>query len=278
MNTDIGPRPSYFVDSLGRGLSVLAAFEPGRIELSLADIASVCQVTNPSALRIGYTLVQLGYLTRNPVTKGYRLGPKTLTLGLAALSSMTLLDIAEPYLIDLRDRTDENVKCAIMQGNEVVYIAHFRSRTHPSNMIYVGTRLPAHMTSTGRALLAQLSDSAIRAILDSSPRDKLTEHSITDSDAILREIQRARSRGYAVNDQGLSVENRSVGAALLTARGVPVGALNIAVGSGRMSLSELENDLAPQVVETARLISSVLPAQLEGFLESGEAVAASRYD
>src|SRR5262245_52091875 len=118
-DTDATPRKrttqeSYFVMSLARGLAVLKAFSPERTELTLSDIAAVAGVSNPSALRIGHTLVELGFLTRNPLTKGYRVGPGVLTLGAASLASMSLLDIAEPYLAQLRDESGETVKMAVL--------------------------------------------------------------------------------------------------------------------------------------------------------------------
>ena len=85
-------RGRYFVESLGRGLAVLSAFAADRRELSLRDVAEAADVSTPSALRIGYTLVELGYLVRDPLTKRYRPGPKLLAVGMASLSSMSLLD------------------------------------------------------------------------------------------------------------------------------------------------------------------------------------------
>jgi IclR family pca regulon transcriptional regulator len=244
-------------------LRVLAAFQPERPELSQTELAEVAGVTVPSALRIGHTLLELGYLTRNPQTRRYRLGPKVISLGLATLASMPLPDIAEPSLRRLRDETGETVKMAVMQDTDMVYIARFPSLRHPTTSVYVGSRLVAHTTSMGRAILAQLPPDQARRIVERSPRASLTSKSVTDVDAIMREIARTAERGYSINDQGLTMEHRSVGAALVTASGVPVGAINISSSVHRVSLEEMVERLAPAVVATAREISSLLPPHVE---------------
>lgn len=264
--------PRYFVESLARGLTVLDAFDPAHRELSLAELASISDVGTATAFRIAHTLVQLGYLTRDPETKAYQLGPTVLSLGMSSLSSMTLPDVVDPYLQALRDDIDENVKCAVVQGTDVVYVAHYRSRSHPSRVVYTGTRTPAHTTSSGRAFYANLPDDVAEELVERSPRPRFTSRSLTATNAIMAEVRRARELGYAVNDQGRSMEHRSVAAALVNYRGYPVGAINIAVWAGRTSRSEMEERYGPRVVATAAEISALIPAQLEGFLESGELI------
>lgn len=250
----------YFVKSLARGLAVLGAFSAHRRELSLSEMAEVAGVSNPSALRIGHTLVELGFLTRNPITRGYRIGPGVLTLGMASLSSMSLLETAEPLLADLRDRLDQTVKMAILNGTEMVYIARFPSMTAPSGgMTFVGSRLPAPQTCTGRAILARLDEPEARTIVRRSRRERFTDKSLTTTAEIMAELTVTRERGYSVNDQGTSVEHRSAAVALVNAVGRPVGAINVSVSAQRVSRTQLENELVPILRETGARISALLP-------------------
>ncbi|MBU6423465.1 MAG: IclR family transcriptional regulator [Chloroflexota bacterium] len=253
------------MESLGRGLAVLSAFAADRRELSLRDVAEAADVSTPSALRIGYTLVELGYLVRDPLTKRYRPGPKLLAVGMASLSSMSLLELAEPYLVELRDRTEETVKLAILDDTEMVYVARIPSLTYPAlGSGLVGTRLPACQTCTGRAILSKLPDREVRTVVQRSTRQKFTEKTITSIDEILTEIKRTRLRGYAVNDQGTTIEHRSAAVAICDASGQPVGAVNVSVSAQRVSLGELTRRLVPHVVTTAERISALLPPQFEG--------------
>ncbi len=258
-------RGRYFVESLGRGLAVLSAFGADRRELALRDVAAAAEVSTPSALRIGYTLVELGYLVRDPGTKRYRPGPKLLAVGMASLSSMSLLELAEPYLVELRDATGETVKLAILDDTEMVYVARIPSLTYPAlGSGLVGTRLPACQTCTGRAILSKLPDREVRSIVQRSRRQKFTDKTISSIDDILTEIKRTRLRGYAVNDQGTTIEHRSAAVAVCDLSGQPVGAVNVSVSAQRVGLGELTRRLVPHVVDTAARISALLPPQFEG--------------
>jgi DNA-binding IclR family transcriptional regulator len=255
-------RDNYFVMSLARGLNVLKAFTPERPELSLSEIAAVAGVTNPSALRIGHTLVELGFLTRNPSTKGYRVGPGVLTLGMASLSSMSLLDIAEPYLAQLRNVAGETVKLAVLHGPEMVYIGRFPSQLHPQDgSAYVGSRLPAGQTCTGRAILALLDDAEARRIVEEGNRQQFTNKSLVSVDEIMKELAITRERGFSINDQGTTLEHRSAAAALVGPFGNPVGAINFSVSAQRVTVEQLCEELAPLLLDTAGKISAMLPPE-----------------
>lgn len=249
---------AYFIHSLARGLKVLAAFGPGRHELSQAEVAEVAGVTVPSALRIGHTLQSLGYLTRSPASRGYRLGPKVLALGRATLDSMPLPTVADPPLRSLRDATGETVKMAVLHDTELVYIARYPSILHPATSVYVGSRLEACTTSMGRAILSQLPREEAVSIVERSRRVNYTARSLTDVEAIMDEVDRARSAGFAINDQSITLEHRSVGAAILSRARQPIAAINVSVSVHRVSVPDLRKRIAPAVVATAREISELL--------------------
>lgn len=242
---------------------MLSAFGPDRRELSLRDVAGVAGVSTPSALRIGYTLAELGYLARDPVTKRFRPGPKLLAVGIASLSSLSLLEIAEPYLVALRDATDQTVKLAVLDDTEMVYVARIPSRTHPALGSVVGARLPACQTCTGRAILSKLTDRDVRSIVQRSRRTRFTPKSLIATDDILEEVKRTRARGYSVNDQGTTIEHRSAAVAICDLSGKPVAAVNVSVSAQRVTLRELTKRLVPHVRATAERIASLLPPDVQ---------------
>lgn len=256
-------RAEYHIEALARGLAALSAFSPERPELSLTEIAAAAGTTQTSALRIGYTLAEAGYVIRNPITKKYRLGPKILGVALATLSSMTLPELAEPYLVDLRNQTQESATLAVAAGPYAVVIARFSSRLHPASTIFIGTHIPIHACSLGRAILAWLPSDELESLLTISEDRRYTGKTIPP-DKVRTELGRTRQRGYAVNDQGTTVEHRSVAAPLLNPDGRPVGAVNLSVSAQRVSLAQLERRLAPKLVECARAISASIPPQVHG--------------
>lgn len=253
----------YHVTALARGLAVLDAFGPDRRELSLRELADAAGVTPASAFRIGYTLVEAGYLIRNTVTKGYRLGPRTLSLGLQTLSAMTLPELAEPHLTELRDTTDETIKMAVPAQGDVVIVARFASLSHPTTGSYIGARMPATISSLGRAVLAWEEPSTIDAVLTAAKAHRLTPRTLPKN-ALRQELKATKVRGYALNDQGTTMEHRSAGAPILSSEGHPIGSINISVSASRVTLAELERRLVPHLVGTAAAISTLVPPGIEG--------------
>jgi len=251
-------RRGYYIAALARGLAVLDAFGP-RAELTLTEVAAAAKVSRPSALRIGHTLIECGYLVRNPATKGYRLGPRALSIGLPT----ALPDLAEPYLAALRDDTDETVKLAVPAGTEVVVVAYLTSLSFPSIRTVVGSRMPVTVSSLGRAVLAWQPRATIDAVIAAAEPRRWTAKTIP-TDRLRAELERTRARGYAVNDQGTTVEHRSVAAPLRDAAGHPIASINISASARRTSLAQLERRLAPRLVRTAAAISAMLPPQVRG--------------
>ena len=263
MNEPAAVKHPYFIGALAKGLEVLDAFSPARPELGLKDIAEAAGVTQPSALRIAYTLVTAGFLVRNPMTKGYRLGPKTVSIGLATMGAMTLPEICEPYMAALRDETDETIKLGVRVGGDVVVVARKTSRRHPPGFQYIGSSSPLTLGSLGRSILAWLPDEEIAALLDAPRLEVRTEKSL-DREQVLAEVAASRKRGFAINDQGVTIENRSVGAPLIAPGAGPVGSINLSVSAQRITLDELVRKYGSLIARTAADISATLPPQVQG--------------
>lgn len=252
------PGDPYWIESLARGVAVLTAFRPDRTELRLAELAGAAGVTKASALRIGHTLTQLGYLTRDPLTRTYRLGVRALELGMATLASLSLPEIAQPAIGKLAEATGEIVNVTVLDDTDIVYVARIASRQLISINIHVGSRLPAYCTSMGRAILAFLPPNEARAILERSDRRAWTPYTrteVSDLEAALAEVRRL---GYAINDQELALGHRSVAAPLFDRAGEPVGAVNLSVPSARVSVEDLHHVLAPKLLGTADEISHLI--------------------
>ncbi|MGV9861746.1 IclR family transcriptional regulator [Rhodococcus koreensis] len=258
-----GDRHHYHIAALAKGLAVLSAFNDKRFELSLKEIAEVARVTQPSALRTAHTLVEADFLVKNPTTKGYRLGPMAVSIGLATLGAMTLPEICDPFLVELRNATDETIKLGVAAGPDVVVVARVVSRQHPPSTQYVGSRSPLSLGSLGRAILAWRTDEEIEDAINSRPQPIRTPHTL-HGESLRTELVSTRKRGFSLNDQGVTLENRSVGAPLKDPAGHVAGSINLSVSVQRCSRERLESVYAPMVVETARRISATLPPSVQG--------------
>jgi DNA-binding IclR family transcriptional regulator len=100
-------------------------------------------------------------------------------------------------------------------------------------------------------------------VLSRADSVKFTARSLSVAQA-RKQTAVVRRRGYSLNDQGTTVEHRSVAAPLFQPDGQVVGSVNISVSAQRVSLHELEQRLAPQIVEAASAISATIPPDVQG--------------
>ncbi len=268
---------ALFNFSLEKGLSVLLAFNPQQETMNLSDIAAACAMSKSAAQRFAFTLEALGYLRKDPSTKRYSLTPATLALGYCYLMVNRTIERANPFMLDLNHACGETVNYAEPDGTDMVYVGRFPThRTTPVHMP-LGRRLPMYCTSSGRAYLSCLSMEARTSLLQDSDRVAYTASTITSIPKLLELCDEAARRGYAHSAFEYYPGDLNVAAPVLDSACRPLGVVNISAPSTRWTLARVKRELAPLVIETARLISTRQPdrKQLEAFaIGSGKAVAA----
>lgn len=243
------------IQSVSRALTILELFGEQRPALTTSEIAQLTGLNRATAYRFCQTLLSLGYLEEmQPRT--FRPGVKAISLARAALSSRELPELALPYLRDLRDATGETVNMAIPDGPDVVYVSRLLSDNLLALRLFVGSRLPAYASSLGRAMLAFLPDDEVAALLDRRELEPITEHTVTDRSRLMAELRRIRAAGYAVNDQQVVLGIRGIAAPIFGVSGRPIAAINLSVARP-LDAREIEQELAPRIVETAKAISAL---------------------
>ncbi len=248
--------------SLERGLAILAEFRPGTPELGISDLARALGLSRSTSHRYVSTLARLGYLQQNLGTRKYRLGPRVLDLGFAAINSMELRQISAPHLQRLADDTGHTVNMAILDGTDVVYIERCRTSQLGQREIdldlHVGSRLPAYCTSMGKVLLAYLGPALQAELLDRIEFVDRGPNTITTRTALATELARVRERGVAVNNEELAYGLRSIAVPVRGQKDEVVAALNLAVHRSAASIEELVDRLSPKMQRASAAISALL--------------------
>jgi len=245
--------------SLERGLAILSAFKPGRSLLGITDLARLLDLNGATAHRYVATLAALGYLQQDAPTRKYRLGPQALDLGLSALGSIELRDIAAPVLREFSDRTGHTVNMAILSGTEIVYVERARSTRSELQAIdldiHVGSRLPAYCTSMGKVLLAYLPREQLDNVLATIELVKLGPNTITNRRELAAEFKRVRANGLAHSNEELGNGLRSIAVPVRIHTGEVAAAINVHAHRTMLTLSELIARLGPPLREIADEIS-----------------------
>ena len=253
------PRQATWSQSLERGLAILSAFSD-RSTIGVSELARELGLSRSTTHRYIATLTSLGYLQQDLATKRYRLGPRVIDLGFAAINSMDIREISVPHLQLLSDSTGFTVNMAILDGADVVYIE--RCRTSRSGQreidlnLHVGSRLPAYCTALGKALLAFVPEERLDEILEEIEFVARGPNTITDAVALRAELERIRAIDVAVNNEELAYGLRSIAAPIRSRSGEVVAALNLAVHRTMVSFDDLIERYGPPVKRTAAAISA----------------------
>ena len=249
----------YFLQSLAKGLSVLLALAEANHPLNLTEIATEVGTNHATATRCCYTLGEMGLIWRDR-NRRYHITPKILSLGYAAVSSLGWRKVAQHYLEILAGDSGETVNLSMLDQGEILYISRINTGSILPYELQLGSKLPVYCTSMGKALMAFSPDEAVNAILDKIEYVPLTHRTISCREEFAAELQKVKARGFAVNDEELSVGLRSIAAPILNNENTALAAINMAVPTKRISLGNLIDRLAPKLTRTAKQISVAIRA------------------
>ena len=240
------------VQSLDRAFGLLEHMAAAGGDVALSELATSSGLPLPTIHRIIRTLVGSGYVRQLP-SRRYALGPRLIGLGDAA--SRMLGSWAQPQLAGLVDAVGETANMAMLDGDAVVYVAQVPSKHSMRMFTEVGRRVPAHCTGVGKVLLAQLPDVEVLALVGRTGMVAQTPHTITDPDRLLRELEKVRQQGYAVDDAEQELGVRCV--AVAVPGGPSMTALSVSGPETRVTWSAVET-IAPLLDAAAAALAGEL--------------------
>ncbi len=241
---------------LAKGLSVIRAFTRDRPTLSLSDIAAATHLPAATTRRCLLTLEELGYVAHSG--RQFVLRPKVLELGAAYLESMNIELLTKTHLEELARNTGDSAALCVLDGTEIVYVARASIRTLMRLEAHVGSRFPAHATSTGRVLLAGLSADHLKNYFDTVKPEALTDKTVTDPVKLRQLIEECRQSGYSAVEDELAYGVVALAVPVFDQSARVVAALNSSSHSRRISKSKLIRERFTMLRQVSRRISAEL--------------------
>jgi IclR family pca regulon transcriptional regulator len=235
-------RSPDFLEALARGLSVLTAFDGGRPQMSLSDVARAVDLPRATARRALYTLEQLGYLDSDG--KLFRLTPQVLRFASAYLGTAGNAAALQTACDQLCAAIDEACSAAVLDGEAAVMVAHASPPRFMSSAPGIGFRVPAFCSALGRVLLAAsgAEPAGIRS---------LTPRTVTNKTELQAIIAKAGHDGYALADQETELGFRSLAVPVRRFDGRVVAALNIGIRIERATPKQMKESFLPLLLQAA---------------------------
>ena len=256
---NINPKPYAGTQAVIRAVKLLKVFTDEQPEWGLSAIAKTVGLNKTTAYRLLTALESEGLLMRSPHADTFRLGPEIVVLGGRALRANDLRSMARPALEQLATQTGETATLEILVDNQMLIIDEVIGDYLMNSTQSLGTRWPLHATSTGLAMLAHYSDQQL-ADFWAEPLAKITPKTIISPDALCRELENTRLRGYSVATETLEMGLVVVGAVVRNHDGRIVAAISLGAPAIRFT-PERVPEMGELILETAVSISSKIGYQ-----------------
>jgi len=191
-------RPAGSVQSVDRALSLLEALVVAGSPVGVGELAERTGLPQGTTHRLLQGLHRRGYVRRDASRK-YSVGTAALRLGDAAQRS--LARSAQPFLAQLVEASGETANLAVLEGDDVVYLAQVPSPHTLRMFADVGRHVPPHTTAVGKVLLAAMPRERAVALLRRTGLPRRTEATITDLDELGRVLDAVQANGWAADDE-----------------------------------------------------------------------------
>ncbi|BBX90710.1 IclR family transcriptional regulator [Mycolicibacterium boenickei] len=203
---------------LTRATQILNVLAETGCGLSVRELAEATGLPKSTVHRVLQELAACQYVVSNGRVDGYRLGPGVLKLGLN--SRRQFVAPMRRALIALARAVNENVDLAILSGGEMLIIEQITATNAIPTMTVVGRTFALHASSIGKALLSQIPPAQARQLLGDN-LEAFTPNTITDIDAVLRELIEVRNTGIAFDREEHDLGICAVAIALPHPEGIP---------------------------------------------------------
>jgi IclR family KDG regulon transcriptional repressor len=217
-------------------LRVLTAFSFEQPVLGVTELSRKLALPKSTVSRLVRTLANEGFVT--PVTGGYRLALKLHELGALVVSGVELREVAHSKLVQLRNATGETVHLAVLDGTEVVYLDRIESPNTLHLFTRIGMRMPAHCTSSGKAMLAFSPPTALDAVV-AKGLAQLTPRSLSTRASLERALEVVRANGWAASVDESEPGLNSLAAPIFDYTSHVIAAISIAGPRERLSATTM---------------------------------------
>lgn len=229
--------PTRPIQSLDRGLALLETVAAARQPVSLGELTGVLGIDRSSVFRLANTLKLRGFLAQAPSSKDYMLGSAVWRLADLFPWGQVLKQLAREQVTSLVSQTGESAHVVIRVGRQAVFVDCELTAQPVGVSTCAGACESLHATSVGKALIVDYDRRRLVELLGDGPLPTPTKRAIGSIDALARECQRTRERGYAIDDRENHEDVRCFAAPVRDSSGEAVAAIGISGPADRLPKS-----------------------------------------
>ncbi|MGI5836793.1 MAG: IclR family transcriptional regulator [Chloroflexota bacterium] len=236
-----------------RVADILSCFSTEQPELGVLEISDKLNLDQATVCRILLTLKDKGFVSSDPITRKYTIGPKLAQIAQIGIGNTNLRSKALPHMRWLRDQTNETVTLSIRINSQRVCIEQVESKQEIRRIIQVGRPYPLYCGATGKMLLASMPDEEIESYIAQTTFTRFTDTTIVDPDILRAQIRQIRQNGYAIGMGERIPGGSGIAMAVRNYRGDVVAVLSIEQISYRYQPEKTLEYLADLKIATDRI-------------------------
>jgi len=231
----------------------------------LDRIMRACDLPRSTAYHLMTAMAEEGFVTHLPDDRRYGLGVAAFEVGSGYSRQAPLQRLARRHLAALTDRTGESAHLAVPHGRDVLYVIEERAPGRPPLVTEVGVRLPAHLTASGRAILAALPAAQVRALYPDR-QSFVQRHGVgpTSLSALRVILGETRQRGLATEHGEITPGLSSVAAVVLDHNDLPLAGVAVTYASPESRSGSGSGPDLEAIAEAVRVTAATLTRRVRG--------------
>jgi DNA-binding IclR family transcriptional regulator len=247
---------TYSVPPVERALKLLHYIGEGQRARNLSTVSRDLGINRTTLIRLIHTLVEHRMIEEIDDGAGYRLGAGLVSLGAQAIQGRDIAQVCQPILRNLCEATGMSAHLGVLDGRDVIYLGREAPNSHLVSNVRTGSRLPAHASSIGRAILAEYTETQLRQIFSDETLSQATDKTPQTVEAILGQVRRDKAAGFAWSEGNFEAGIGSCAAAVFDHTGQVVGGINVSGPEARFS--DRDPALIDAVTSSAREASRAM--------------------
>jgi len=253
-----------------RSFAILEAVVRAGHPVSLDEVTETSGLPKPTAFRILAMLQEGGLLRREPLSKRYIVGTRLSAFALDVLQQSSLRGEWHRILQELVDEIGESCNLTTLDAGEVLYLDRVETPLPLRLHLEPGTRVPLHCTASGKLFLSQMSPKQLYRVLGRQPLKAYTPRTITDPDALEKELKKVRATQVGLHDSELFDDSAALAVPVVDATGKYYAAIAVHAPASRMSI-EAGMRYLPALRRAAHAVSLTIGSGLPDAAEGGGA-------
>ena len=241
--------------SLAKGLKLLLSLRGSSRSVSLTELSRDLGLNKVSALRILLTLEQHRFVEKNVHDKKYQIGSNAFYVGSGFIlggKRNKILQVMGRLVHELK----HTITLGVLDGASVLFIERVDGLERVKVTVDIGSRVPAHSSAAGKALLAGLSDAEVMRRLKSIEVEPLISKPVNIKN-VLASLTKVRQSGFAVNDEESTKGLIAVAVPIVGAVDSHLAALGAAYPAGTLKNTDEQKAVAIQLARGAEEIGSL---------------------